>query len=71
MDPKWIEHFVAFTGAVCLVSSFLVKILPPPDEVKDAEGKVAGWYLIVFNSLRRASLNSPYVPTRTDATPAK
>jgi hypothetical protein len=67
-----VEHVVAFLGSLCVICSAVLRIIPTPDEVKDEVGKVSGWYLVFYNILRRASLNSPYQPTRNEnANPPK
>lgn len=56
----WIEHVIVILTGLSVLASAALKLMPTPDEVKDAEGKVSGWYVLLYNALRWASINSPF-----------
>lgn len=63
----WQALHRAYDGAAVLTfvstaASVAVRILPPPDELAAELGKPTstGWYRVVFNTLRRISLNAPF-----------
>lgn len=64
-----------FDGAATLScistsASVIVRILPLPDELASELGKTTseGWYKVLYNILRRISLNAPFKSNREDKT---
>ncbi len=43
-------------GSACLVSSVIIRFIPTPEEI------TAHWYLVLYNVIRRMSINSTWTP---------